>query len=100
MTESIRHTDEEAPLLMPEEPTEFKPYVPAESNLPEMTLVALTLGIIQAAFFGLADAYLALKIGMTVGASIPAAVISMAILRGVLKRGSILENNIVQNMAS
>lgn len=83
-----------------EDPTEFKPYVPAESNLPEMTLVALTLGIIQAAFFGLADAYLALKIGMTVGASIPAAVISMAILRGVLKRGSILENNIVQNMAS
>ncbi len=88
-----------APAIAPDD-GEFKPYVPDETSLPELTLVALTLGIIQAAFFGLADAYLALKIGMTVGASIPAAVISMAILRGVLKRGSILENNLVQNMAS
>jgi len=83
-----------------EEPAGFQPYVPDETSLPELTVVAVTLGIIQAAFFGVADAYLALKIGMTVGASIPAAVISMAILRGVLRRGSILENNLVQNMAS
>jgi putative OPT family oligopeptide transporter len=58
------------------------------------------VGILQAAFFGLADSYLALKLGMTMGASIPAAVISMSILRGVLKRDSVLENNLVQNMAS
>jgi putative OPT family oligopeptide transporter len=49
---------------------------------------------------GAANAYLGLYAGMTVSASIPAAVISMAILRGILKRGTILENNIVQTIAS
>ena len=78
----------------------FKPYVASEENLPEFTWTALILGMIQAIFFGVADAYLALKLGMTVGASIPAAVISMSVLRGLLKRGTVLENNLVQNMAS
>jgi putative OPT family oligopeptide transporter len=81
-------------------PTEFEPYIKAHQSPPEMTVVAIVLGLVQACFFGIADAYLALKLGLTVGASIPAAVISMSILRGVLKRGSILENNLVQNMAS
>lgn len=78
----------------------FRPYVAAEEKVAEFTATALILGTLQAIFFGVADAYLALKLGMTVGASIPAAVISMAILRGILKRGTILENNLVQNMAS
>ncbi|MBM3462278.1 MAG: oligopeptide transporter, OPT family [Armatimonadetes bacterium] len=79
---------------------EYVPYVPAEQKVPEFTFQVLVLGIFQAVFFGLADGYLGLKIGLTVSASIPAAVISMAILRGLLKRGTILENNLVQNMAS
>lgn len=78
----------------------FRPYVADHQRIPEFTPVAVVLGILQAVFFGVADAYLALKLGMTVGASIPAAVISMAILRGILRRGTILENNLVQNMAS
>lgn len=78
----------------------FVPYIPASKKIPEFTLIVLILGLIQALVFGIADAYLGLKIGMTVGASIPAAVISMGILRGVLKRGTVLENNLVQNMAS
>ncbi|HXE71995.1 MAG TPA: oligopeptide transporter, OPT family [Candidatus Nitrosotenuis sp.] len=78
----------------------YVPYVPAHETIPEFTLTVLVLGLCQAVFFGLADGYLGLKIGMTVSASIPAAVISMAILRGILKRGTILENNLVQNMAS
>ncbi|MFN8613885.1 MAG: oligopeptide transporter, OPT family [Vulcanimicrobiota bacterium] len=78
----------------------FKPYIASEENLAEFTWTALILGMIQAIFFGVADAYLALKLGMTVGASIPAAVISMSVLRGLLKRGTVLENNLVQNMAS
>lgn len=78
----------------------FTPYVPAEKKIPEFTITVLLLGLIQAIIFGIADAYLGLKIGMTVGASIPAAVISMGILRGILRRGTILENNLVQNMAS
>ncbi len=79
---------------------DYVPYVRAEQNIPEFTIQVLILGLCQAVFFGLADGYLALKIGLTVSASIPAAVISMAILRGFLKRGTILENNLVQNMAS
>lgn len=79
---------------------DYVPYVRADENVPEFTLQVLVLGLIQAVFFGLADGYLGLKIGLTVSASIPAAVISMAILRGILKRGTVLENNLVQNMAS
>lgn len=80
--------------------SQFRPYITAEEGVPEFTVTAVVLGILQAVLFGVADAYLALKLGMTVGASIPAAVISMSLLRGVLKRGTILENNLVQNMAS
>jgi putative OPT family oligopeptide transporter len=80
--------------------TEFVPYVPASKSLPEMTLTAIILGIILAIVFGAANAYLGLRVGLTVSASIPAAVISMAILRGLFRRNSILENNIVQTMTT
>ena len=66
----------------------------------ELTPRAILLGLILAVVFGAANAYLGLKAGMTVSASIPAAVVSTAILRGLLKRGNILENNIVQTIAS
>ncbi|QKG83759.1 oligopeptide transporter, OPT family [Kroppenstedtia pulmonis] len=80
--------------------TGFVPYVSSSHSLPELTWVALVLGIILAVVFGAANAYLGLKIGLTVSASIPAAVISMGILRGLFKRESILENNIVQTMTT
>ncbi|MCL5773255.1 MAG: oligopeptide transporter, OPT family [Firmicutes bacterium] len=79
---------------------EYIPYIPAEKNIPELTATSIIMGIIQAAIFGMVMAYLGLKVGMTVSASIPAAVISMGILRGLFKRGTILENNIVQTIAS
>ncbi|MEO0231547.1 MAG: oligopeptide transporter, OPT family [candidate division WOR-3 bacterium] len=66
----------------------------------EFTIKAIILGIFLSIIFGCANAYLGLKMGMTVSASIPAAVISMAILRGILRKGTILENNIVQTIAS
>jgi len=66
----------------------------------EITVRSLILGVVLTVLFGAANAYLGLKAGMTVSASIPAAVMSMAILRGVLRRGTILENNIVQTIAS
>lgn len=78
----------------------FVPYIPASKSLPELTVVAMVLGILLAIVFGAANAYLGLKIGLTVSASIPAAVISMAILRGLFRRKSILENNIVQTMTT
>lgn len=81
--------------------SDFTPHVPHDAkDVPEFTWVVVVVGLIQAAFFGLADSYLALKLGFTMGASIPAAVISMSVLRGILKRESVLENNLVQNMAS
>ena len=81
-------------------PSHTNPYVPAERQLTELTLRAVVLGSILSVVMGAANTYLGLYAGMTVSASIPAAVISMAILRGLLRRGSILENNIVQTMAS
>lgn len=79
---------------------EFKPYIPADKNLPELTVVSIILGIFLAVIFGAANAYLGLRVGMTVSASIPAAVISMGIIRVILRRESILENNIVQTIGS
>ncbi|MBN6188186.1 oligopeptide transporter, OPT family [Aneurinibacillus sp. BA2021] len=81
-------------------PNGFVPYVPPNEHRPEMTWTAIILGGVLAILFGAANAYLGLIVGMTVSASIPAAVISMAILRGVLRRNSILENNTVQTITS
>ncbi|MEQ8169155.1 MAG: oligopeptide transporter, OPT family [Candidatus Eremiobacterota bacterium] len=78
----------------------FKPYIPADQVIPEFTFLSIGLGIILAIVFGVANAYLGLRVGMTVSATIPASVISMGILKGLLRRGTILENNIVQNLAA
>ncbi len=78
----------------------FKPFISAERKMPEITVTSVIIGIILAVVFSAANAYLGLRVGMTVSASIPAAVISMAIIRIILKRDSILENNIVQTIGS
>ena len=78
----------------------FKPYIPADKVIPEFTIVSLILGILLAVVFGAANAYLGLRVGMTVSASIPAAVISMGVIRFLLRRDSILENNMVQTIGS
>lgn len=78
----------------------FKPFISADKVLPELTSTSIILGIILAVVFGAANAYLGLRVGMTISASIPAAVISMGIVRGVMKRDSILENNMVQTIGS
>lgn len=79
---------------------DYKPYVPADKVMPEFTATSIVLGIILAVVFGAANAYLGLRVGMTVSASIPAAVISMGIYRMVLRKESILENNMVQTIGS
>lgn len=75
------------------------PYIPATQSLPEITIKGTILGILLAAILAGANAYLGLFAGMTVSASIPAAVISMGVLR-FFKRSNILENNMVQTIAS
>lgn len=82
------------------ENTEFKPYIPAEKVTPEFTVTSVIMGCILAVIFGAANAYLGLRVGMTVSASIPAAVISMGVIRVILRRNSILESNMVQTIGS
>ena len=79
---------------------EFKPYIPADKIVPEFTVTSALIGCLLAIVFGAANAYLGLLVGMTISASIPAAVISMGIIRVILRRDSILENNLVQTIGS
>ena len=78
----------------------FKPYISADKVLPEFTVTSILMGIILAVVFGAANAYLGLKVGMTVSASIPAAVISLGVIRVIMKKNSILESNMVQTIGS
>ena len=78
----------------------FKPFIPADKVVPEFTVTSIVLGIILAVVFGGANAYLGLRVGLTVSASIPAAVFSMGVIRFILKKDSILENNMVQTIGS
>ena len=79
---------------------DFKPYIPADKVVPELTVTSIIIGLILAVVFGAANAYLGLRVGMTISASIPAAVISMGIIRVIMRRNSILENNMVQTIGS
>lgn len=80
------------------EENRFKPFVPAQTEIPELTFKALILGVIMAVFLGAANAYLGMKVGLTVAATFPAAVVAMAALK--IMNGSILEENIARTTAS
>ena len=82
------------------EEQKFTPFVPASKSIPEWTITSVLLGTILAVIMAAANTYAGLYAGMTASASIPAAVISMGVLRGLLRRGTILENNMVQTIAS
>ncbi|MFH1262952.1 MAG: oligopeptide transporter, OPT family [Pseudomonadota bacterium] len=76
----------------------FKPFVPSDSKMSEFTITALVLGLVMTVILGAANAYLGLKAGMTIAATYPAAVISMAVLR--FFKGSILEENFARTVGS
>lgn len=76
------------------------PYIQSNQTIPEFTPQAIILGAVLSVTFGMVNAYLGLKVGLTVSASIPSAVISMTVLKGILRRGTVLENNIVHTIAS
>lgn len=82
------------------EKNSFKPYVSPHENPPEFTVTSTVMGILLAVIFGAANAYLGLRVGMTVSASIPAAVISMGVIRVLMKKDSVLESNMVQTIGS
>ena len=79
---------------------DFKPYIPADRITPEFTATSVIIGLLLAIIFGAANAYLGLRVGMTVSASIPAAVISMGVIRVLMKKDSVLESNMVQTIGS
>ena len=85
-------------------PTGFKPYIPASANLPELTPRALIMGVLLGMVFGASSLYLVLKVGLTVSASIPVAVIAITLFGMAKKMGAqdatILENSIAQTAGS
>jgi putative OPT family oligopeptide transporter len=83
---------------MSKDPQPFKPFVPASTTMSEFTIRALLLGLVMSVVLGAANAYLGLKAGMTIAATYPAAVISMAVLR--LFNGNILEENFSRTVGS
>src|SRR5215218_1886181 len=88
----------------PEATPAFRPFIPAEVKLPELTVLPLILGTVLGAVFGASSLYLVLKVGLTVSASIPVAVISITLFRLLSKIGlrdaTILENNVMQTAGS
>jgi len=87
-----------------EDGSSFRPYVPAQAKVSEFTPRALIVGTLLGILFGASSLYLVLKVGITVSASIPVAVISLTLFRLWSKFGgrdaTILENNIVQTAGS
>ncbi len=83
-----------------EEKKAFQPYIPASRVTPELTVTSIIMGVLLAVIFGAANAYLGLRVGMTVSASIPAAVIAMGVIRVIMRKNSILESNMVQTIGS
>src|SRR5215813_13902329 len=79
--------------------SDFRPYISPEQNIPEFTPKAIILGIFFGLFFGAATVYLALRAGLTVSASVPIAVLAIAVFKKIGK-STILENNIVQTIGS
>src|SRR6266850_3493608 len=90
--------------MAPETKPEFRPFVPPQASMPELTVRAVIVGAILGVIFGASSLYLVLKVGITVSASIPVAVISLTLFRLWSKMGgrdaTILENNIVQTAGS
>jgi uncharacterized oligopeptide transporter (OPT) family protein len=100
---AVSAAGDRAPAGRPAVPA-FQPFIPASVKLPEMTLLPLVTGTVLGVIFGASSLYLVLKVGITVSASIPVAVISITLFRLLaamgFRRRSILENNIVQTAGS
>src|SRR6476661_132226 len=84
---------------------EFKPFIAASEKLKEFTVGPIIMGVLLGILFGASSLYLALKVGMTVSASIPVAVLSITLFKGLsnlfgFRKATILENNMVQTTGS
>lgn len=102
---AIQKPQTPAPQLDPVDPQAHQPYVPDSARLPEFTWSAVLVGAVLGIVFGASSLYLVLKVGMTVSASIPVAVLSITLFRALsnafgLRPATILENNITQTTGS
>ena len=79
---------------------EFKPYISADKRMKELSVLSIVVGVLLSVIFGAANAYLGLRVGMTVSASIPAAVIGMGVIKGIFRKNSVLESNMIQTIGS
>ena len=96
---------EEQPQAAPASAGSFQPYIPDAARVPELTLPGVLVGSVLGIIFGASSLYLVLRVGMTVSASIPVAVLAITVFRAFsrwtgLRRATILENNIVQTAGS
>jgi len=79
---------------------DYLPFIPASQAMPETTAISLILGMIFAIIFAAANTYLGLKVGMTISAGIPGAILATGILKGLFRRNNILEANMVASIAA
>ncbi|KNF07857.1 putative oligopeptide transporter, OPT family [Gottschalkia purinilytica] len=79
---------------------DYKPYISNNHNVPELTMSSLIIGVIFAIVFGAANTYLGLKVGLTISASIPGAILATGILKGVLRRNNTIEANMIQSIGA
>jgi putative OPT family oligopeptide transporter len=79
---------------------DYIPFIPAEKVIPEITVASIVTGCIFAIIFGAANTYLGLKVGLTISASIPAAILATGILKFILRRNNILEANVIQSIGA
>lgn len=79
---------------------DYVPYIPVDKALPELTTLSIVAGIIFAVIFGAANTYLGLKVGMTIAAGLPTAILATGVLKGLFKHNNILEINVIQAMGS
>lgn len=79
---------------------DYIPYISTNDALPEITAASLIIGALFTMLFGAANTYLGLKVGLTISASIPGAILATGILKGILRRNNILEANIIQSIGA
>jgi putative OPT family oligopeptide transporter len=79
---------------------DYVPYIPASQAMPELTVISIIIGCALAALFAAANTYLALKVGMTIAAGIPAAILGTGLLKIIFKRSNILEANLISGVAA
>lgn len=79
---------------------DYTPYVPASEAMPELTAISIVIGCLFAAVFAAANTYLALKVGMTIAAGIPAAILGTGLLKFLFRRNNILEANMISAVAA